>query len=295
VIVRSVGGLYALTDLSGRRQFYAEDGRPGSGANRRGRSGRPLTISVPVGTLVRDRDSGLVLSDLTAPGKSVVVARGGKGGKGNRYFATATNQTPRIAEDGMPGEERWIELDLKIIADIGLIGLPNAGKSTLLSRLSSARPRVADYPFTTLAPHVGVVETSDYRRIVMADIPGLIEGAHQGHGLGHDFLRHIERTRVLVHLVDLMPVSGPDPIRAYRIVRTELERYNPKLTQKPEIIAANKIDLPGAKKNLAELERFLRARVHSISALTGEGVGAMLHDVLRELDSLRPPGDPAPQ
>jgi len=286
VIVSAVAGLHSLTDLAGYRHVRAENGHPGSGSNRHGRNGQTRHIHVPPGTIVRDRDTELVLRDLTHANDSVVAARGGSRGKGNRRFASSTNQTPRTAEDGGPGEERWIELDLKLIADIGLIGLPNAGKSTLLSRISSARPRIADYPFTTLAPHLGIVETGDFKRVTVADIPGLIEGAHAGQGLGHDFLRHIERTRVVIHLVDAVPLSGPSPAEAYRVVRDELRRYSPKLGQKPEIVAATKVDLPGSEKGLRDLAAALNVRVFGLSGVTGRGVSEVLGEAIQLMDSL---------
>ncbi|MBN1490704.1 MAG: GTPase ObgE, partial [Phycisphaerae bacterium] len=216
-----------LLDLTGRHHWIARNGTPGMGKNMHGRNGEHCIIRVPPGTLVYDRDHGMLLKDLDQPGMQVCVAQGGRGGRGNEAYKSATNQAPRQADLGEPGQERWLRLELKLIADVGVVGLPNAGKSTLLSRLSRARPKIADYPFTTLEPQLGIVELSGYRRFVMADIPGLIEGAHEGVGLGDAFLRHIERTRVLVHLVDACPMDGsPTPVEAYRTIREELSKYS---------------------------------------------------------------------
>src|SRR5262245_50284060 len=237
VIVRAVAGTDNLADIVNRKHWRAPKGERGGSANCHGRNGRDLIITVPPGTLVMDPDRGNILRDLTEPGQEVIVARGGRGGRGNKFFATATNQAPRDAEPGTPGEERWIVLELKVIADAGLIGLPNAGKSTLLSRLSQATPEIADYPFTTKHPNLGVVTIGGERAFVLADLPGLIEGAHEGIGLGHEFLRHVERTRVLIHLVEPLPPDGSDPVENYQMVRRELELHGHGVTAKPEIVA----------------------------------------------------------
>ncbi|MGQ9650942.1 MAG: GTPase ObgE [Phycisphaerae bacterium] len=268
-----------LLDMAGHHHWIAENGKPGKGKNMTGRSGKDLVIRLPPGTLVYDRDNGRLLKDLDAPGKKVRIVRGGRGGRGNAYFATARHQAPRYCQPGEEGQERWLRLELKLIADVGLVGLPNAGKSTLLSRLTKARPKIADYPFTTLEPQLGIVEMPGYRRFVMADIPGLIEGAHEGHGLGDDFLRHIERTRIILHLIDVHPLPGqPTPIEAYQIIRNELRKYSQALADKPELIVANKIDL--AENNDAvdllrdELGAFGLAgqEVMAISGATGSGL-----------------------
>jgi GTP-binding protein len=242
--------------------------------------GKDLIIPVPPGTLIFDTDFDLMLKDLSEVGMKVCLCHGGKGGKGNKAFATSTRQTPRFAQDGIPGQERNLRLELKLIADVGLVGMPNAGKSTLISRCSAARPKIADYPFTTLEPVLGIVELSDFRRFVMADIPGLIEGAHTGAGLGHEFLRHIERTRILVHIIDIMPVDGGDPVRNYARIRDELGFHSPVLTEKPKLIVLNKMDLDPDGKRADEIEKRLAGvtgddqtpRIMRISAVTGSGI-----------------------
>lgn len=276
-----------LLDFAGRHHWIAPNGRPGSGQNRSGRSGEDLIIKVPAGTLIYDRDTDRLLKDMNEPGMTVIIARGGRGGQGNAKFATSRRQAPRYAQPGEESEERWLRLELKLIADVGLVGLPNAGKSTLLSRLSSARPKIADYPFTTLEPQLGIVEVSGYRRFVMADIPGLIEGAHLGHGLGDDFLRHIERTRVIVHLIDVHPLPGsPSPIEAYRMIRNELRAYSEELAAKPELIVANKTDLADNLEAVDELRAELSGlEVRAISGVTGSGLpgfGERLWDMIQK-------------
>jgi GTP-binding protein len=276
-----------LLDFTGRHHWVAENGRPGSGQNRTGRSGLDLEIHLPPGTLIYDRDSGRLLKDLNEPGMRVVIARGGRGGQGNAKFATSRRQAPRFAQPGGDSEERWLRLELKLIADVGLVGMPNAGKSTLLSRVSAARPKIADYPFTTLEPQLGIVDVPGYRRFVMADIPGLIEGAHEGHGLGDDFLRHIERTRVLVHLLDVHPLPGsPSPAEAYRMIRKELQAYSAELAAKPELIVANKIDLADNLDAVRELREELGNReIRAISGVTGAGLNGLaerLWDMIQE-------------
>jgi GTP-binding protein len=277
VYIQAAGELDTLLDISGRHHWIAQNGRPGQGSNRRGRNGRGLVVKVPVGTLVYDRDKDVLLKDLVHPGQKVVVAAGGRGGRGNKAFATPTDQAPRQIDPGQPGEERWLHLELKLIADVGLVGLPNAGKSTLLSRLSRAKPKIADYPFTTTEPQLGIVELSGLRRFVMADLPGLIEGAHEGHGLGDAFLRHIERTRLIMHVVDVLPGDGrPSPTEAYRVIREELEQYSPNLAAKPELIVANKMDLTGSLGAVDELRESLDRSVMPVSAVVGEGLDRLL-------------------
>jgi len=265
-----------LLDMVGRHHWTAENGRFGEGSNRHGRNGQDIVIRVPVGTMVYDRDTETLLKDLNEPNLRVCVAHGGRGGRGNAVFKSATNQAPRYADSGEPAQERWLRLELKLIADVGIVGLPNAGKSTLLSRLSRARPKIADYPFTTLEPQLGIVEMSGYRRFVMADIPGLIEGAHEGVGLGDAFLRHIERTRVLLHLVDVCPMDGqPSPVEAYRIIRQELTKYSETLAAKPELVVANKMDLTDAAPHVDALREELGCDIVGISAATGSGLQPM--------------------
>jgi GTP-binding protein len=264
-------------------EFSAGRGGHGEGANRHGRNGRDLAVPVPVGTLVyaRDEETGtlVVLADLAAPGQRVRVAKGGRGGLGNAHFATSTNRAPRKAQPGEPGEARDLRLQLKLLADLGLVGFPNAGKSTLISRISAAKPKIADYPFTTLTPHLGVVSLSDDRSFVVADVPGLIEGAHAGHGLGHQFLRHLERTKVLVHVVDVSGASGREPEDDLRTIRRELELYNPAFLARPQLVAANKMDAVDDPKRVKALERAakkLELPFFRISAVTGAGVDAVV-------------------
>jgi GTP-binding protein len=288
VIVRARAGADSLAGIAHRKHWRADSGQAGSGANCTGRSAEDLLIEVPPGTVVRDRDRGHTLKDLVHPGDQVTVAHGGKGGRGNKAFATSTHQAPREAEPGGEGEERWITLELKVIADVGLVGLPNAGKSTLLSRLSRAHPEIADYPFTTKVPNLGLVAGDDERGFVLADLPGLIEGAHTGVGLGHEFLRHVERTRVIIHLVEPLPADGSDPIANYRTIRRELELYSPELAVKPEIVAVSKSELTEAGEVRARLEKELGLPVFAISAVTGAGLQQLVREALRQLHPLDP-------
>jgi len=263
-------------------EHRAERGRHGEGSNRSGRSGADLEVPVPVGTVVYDADSGEPLFDFTAPGQRFVAARGGRGGRGNQHFATPTRQAPDFAEKGQPGEERRLRLVLKLLADVGLVGFPNAGKSTLISRISAARPKIADYPFTTLEPHLGVVQMPDLRTFVVADIPGLIEGAHEGHGLGDRFLRHIERTRLLLHLVDVSEASGRDPRRDFDVILAELASYSEELARKPMFVVATKLDVLQDRRRLESLRRKASRKglpFFAISAVTGLGLNELLHAV----------------
>lgn len=277
--------LNTLISFKGRRHFKAQRGGHGKGKNMQGPKGDDVSLSVPAGTVVRDAETGELLADLMAPGQKALVARGGRGGLGNAAFASPTNQAPRIAERGDPGESRRLILELKLIADVGIVGCPNAGKSTLLAAVSAARPKIADYPFTTLVPNLGMVGVDD-RDFVMVDIPGLIEGAHKGTGLGHEFLRHIERTRVLIHLLD---GAAKDPLQDLDDINEELRLFNSQLASKPQLVVLNKMDLPQAQE-LWPLVKEEVARtgtlVCSISAATGAGVREMLYLVLQLLDSL---------
>ncbi|HHW40048.1 MAG TPA: GTPase ObgE [Syntrophomonadaceae bacterium] len=271
--------LRTLIDYHYKKHYKAERGEHGRGKDQHGRDGADLILRVPPGTVVRDA-GGAFCVDMVKPGQRLVVARGGKGGRGNARFVTPQMRAPRFAERGDPGEERWLELELKLLAEVGLVGFPNAGKSSLLRRISSARPKVASYPFTTLEPHLGLVKIGDDASFVVADLPGLIEGAHDGHGLGHRFLRHVERTRVLIHVVDTAGTEGRDPRDDVRVIKRELELYNPDLAARPMVIAANKMDLPGAAENLALLRReFPQVKIFPISALNGTGVDPLLREV----------------
>ncbi len=287
IIFEADTGLTTLLDYRYQQHHRARNGQHGMGSDCNGAAADDLVLRVPVGTLVRDQDSGELLADLAEPGARAVVARGGRGGLGNMNFATSTRQTPRFAQDGTAGEERRLVLELKLLADVGLLGFPNAGKSTLISRVSRARPRVADYPFTTLVPNLGVVPYKDGMSFVMADIPGIIEGAAKGAGLGHQFLRHVERCRVLIHLVDLSaPGEDREPLRDLDVLDRELERYSPELARKPQLVAANKIDLPEARERLAPFQAAMAGRgvpVFPISAATGEGLGPLLDAVAQVL------------
>ncbi|MGC8639416.1 MAG: GTPase ObgE [Isosphaeraceae bacterium] len=283
VILRASDGHSNLAHLSHQRHWKAPRGEHGQGSNCFGRDGEDLVIEVPPGTIVRDRDRGNVLRDLKKAGETVVVARGGRGGHGNTYFKSSTNRAPRQHEPGFPGEERWIVLELKVIADVGLIGLPNAGKSTLLSRISRAHPEIADYPFTTKYPNLGTVVVDSENAFVVADIPGLIEGAHAGLGLGHEFLRHVERTGLLVHLIEALPQGGSDPVQNYRMIRRELEQYSPALAERPELIVVTKMDLTGAPEARDRISRELGRDVLAISAVSGQGIPPLLHVINERL------------
>ena len=284
------GNVYMLADeslntlqhLAGHHHWRAERGENGMGKDCHGRSGKDIVVRVPVGTIVRDAELGLVLKDLAEADQMVRVAAGGRGGRGNSRFTTPTHQAPREFETGDPGRQRDLHLELKLIADAGLVGKPNAGKSTLLSRLSAARPKIAAYPFTTRTPYLGITELANHRRFVMVDIPGLIEGAHTGAGLGDEFLRHIERTRLLVHMVDICPPTGT-AADDYHAIRRELEQYSPALAAKDEIVVANKMDLTDSDARLAELRSAVDCDVIAISAVTGRGLEALTEAIWRRL------------
>jgi GTP-binding protein len=285
VIVIAKNGVNNLSALAHHKFWRADGGSNGSGSNKQGRSAEDLIIEVPPGTILVDTKAGFVIKDLTADGERVIAARGGDGGKGNTHFKTPTNRAPREATPGGEGERRELLLELKVIADVGLIGKPNAGKSTMLSRLTRARPQIADYPFTTKHPHLGIVTVDADRQFVMADIPGLIEGAHTGAGLGHEFLRHIERAGILVHLVEPAAVDGSDPLTNYDTIRAELVQYDSRLSERPEIIAVTKAELPGA----AEVRELLVARagkdVLLVSAVTGQGLNQLVQAIAAALEA----------
>ncbi len=278
------GGVYfeaaedvdTLMDFSMKHHWEAKNGGCGEGNNKHGADGEDLILRVPPGTLIFDEDIDVMLKDMDTVGMKVLICRGGNGGRGNKSFATATRQTPRFATDGKAGQERNIRLELKLIADVGLVGMPNAGKSTLISRCSKARPKIADYPFTTLSPVLGIVELSGFRRFVMADIPGLIEGAHQGAGLGHEFLKHIERTRILVHMLDIMPSDESDPAENYKKIRAELALHSKVLPAKKEVVVLNKTDLDPEGEKAEDIRSRLEVDgVQVISAVTGAGVNEL--------------------
>ncbi len=271
-----------LQHLTGKHHWRAGRGTHGMGKKCYGKRGKDVVIRVPAGTIVRDADHGLLLKDLIEPGQRVCVAAGGKGGRGNVHFASAVNQAPRRADPGEPGQTRRLALELKLIADVGLLGTPNAGKSTLLRRLSSARPKVADYPFTTREPVLGIVELSGHRRLLMADIPGLIEGAHDGAGLGDAFLRHIERTRVLLHIVDICPPIG-DPVANFRTINEELRQHSRALGEKTQLVVANKMDLTDSEQQLQAFAEAIGVEVIAISAVTGQGLPALTERIWRML------------
>jgi GTP-binding protein len=289
--------LNTLLHLRYNPEHKAERGRHGEGSNRSGRDGEELVVRVPVGTQVFDALTGDLLYDFTHTGERWLAARGGRGGFGNSHFATSTNRAPRYHQEGSPGEERELQLELKLLADVGLVGFPNAGKSTLISTISAAKPKIADYPFTTLEPHLGVVDMGDYKTFVVADIPGLIEGAHKGAGLGDRFLRHIERTKLLLHLVDVSSITGRDPVEDYETIKRELAAYDENLAQRPQIVVATKIDALDEPERLERLK--LRAEAdarpfYAISSATREGVRELTNAVARLLDEMNAPRDREP-
>lgn len=283
VVVAVDSQLETLLDYKYRRHHPAGNGGDGGGGDRHGKDGSDCVIPVPPGTIIKDADTGQVLADMVLAGESCVIARGGKGGRGNSHFATSTNRVPRRAEPGQPGEARWVVMELRLIADVGIVGMPNAGKSTLLGRCTGAKPKVADYPFTTLRPNLGVADLGDDRRFIMADLPGLIEGAHSGHGLGLEFLRHAKRTKILLHLVD---GSLAHPEAAYEAVSRELGLYDEGFVKKRQVVAVNKIDLPAVReKALRLVEAFssMGFPAFAISAATGEGVAQLMQALWSEL------------
>lgn len=276
-----------LVDFRFRRLFKAKPGGKGEGSNKYGRNAEDLLITVPLGTIVKDEETGQVMADLSRDGQRAIVAKGGRGGRGNWHFRTSANRTPTFAERGEPGEERWLRLELKVLADVGLLGYPSVGKSSILRKVSAAQPEVAAYHFTTLNPILGVVNLPDHRSFVMADIPGLIDGASEGVGLGHDFLRHIERTKILIHVVDVSGIEGRDPIEDYEKINAELAKYSEKLARKRQVVAANKIDLLGDSDNLERLMDYMTAHgveVYPICAMTGEGMDKLLERVWTMLE-----------
>jgi GTPase len=286
VIFEVEEGLRTLMDFRFKKHFKGQRGEHGMSKNQHGKYAQPLIVKVPPGTVIKDEDTGNIVADLVAHGQRAIVAKGGRGGRGNSRFASPTNPAPEIAENGEPGQERNLRLELKVLADVGLVGFPSVGKSTLLSVVSAAKPKIADYHFTTIVPNLGVVQTEDSRSFVMADLPGLIEGAHQGVGLGHQFLRHIERTRVIVHVIDMAGTEGRDPFQDYLTINAELKEYNLRLTERPQIIAANKMEMPDAEENLQRFKEQLEddVQVFPISAISQKGVKELLFAVADVLD-----------
>ncbi|MEZ7736073.1 GTPase ObgE [Gemella sanguinis] len=286
-------GLRTFMDYRYQKKFVAPNGENGMSKGMHGRKSKDLYLKVPPGTVIRDTDTGEVLADLVEHEQEVIVARGGRGGRGNCRFATPSNPAPEIAENGEPGEERNLTLELKLMADVGLVGFPSVGKSTLLSITSKAKPKIADYHFTTLAPNLGVVETKDHRSFVMADLPGLIEGASQGVGLGHQFLRHIERTKVIVHVIDMSATDGRNPYEDYKVINAELGEYNMRLLERPQVVVANKMDIPVASENLVEFKKRLAedgedVDIVEISAFTRNNIDNLLYKISDILDNTDP-------
>ncbi|MBI5560648.1 MAG: GTPase ObgE [Deltaproteobacteria bacterium] len=293
VVIKADGRITSLIDLRYRRHYSAGRGQHGMGSLCHGKDALGVTIRVPAGTVVKDGESGDVLADLTKEGEEFILAKGGRGGKGNAHFKTSTHQSPRFAQPGEKGEERNLKLELKLLADVGLIGFPNAGKSTLISRISSARPKIADYPFTTLIPNLGVVKFGEFGGFVVADIPGLIQGAHRGKGLGIRFLKHIERTSLLIHLLDLSPDTGRDPVADFNAVNIELKEFNLGLSKRPQVVCLNKIDIPEAREAAVELLKFFRDKgitVFMISSATGEGTKELVDHVGSAVEGLKKEG-----
>ncbi len=279
-----------LMDFRYKRKHVAESGEHGMSGNSFGKSGQHLVIKVPAGTIIRDVEYGKAIADLKNPGDRFIAAKGGRGGQGNQHFATPTRQAPRFAQPGEKGEEREVELELKLLADVGLLGFPNVGKSTFLSIVTSAKPKIANYHFTTLVPNLGVVDLGEGRSFVIADIPGLIEGAHTGVGLGHDFLRHVERTKVLIHIIDVSGIEGRDPLDDFKKINEELALYNAKLSGKPQLVACNKMDLPGAEENFQHVKETLEAEgyeVFKLSAATRQGIEPLLNRTFNLLEQYK--------
>jgi len=287
VIFQATQSHHTLLDLKYKQHQFAKNGGHGSGNHRTGKSAEDLKISVPVGTIIKNFETGEVLADLSKPEQTFIAARGGIGGKGNAHFTTSTHQTPRFAQDGMEGEEFTLLLELKLLADVGILGFPNAGKSTFISRVSAAKPKIADYPFTTLTPHLGVVKYSDNKSFVIADIPGLIFGAHDGLGMGIRFLKHIERTSLLLHIIDISIEPNINAWSNFTVINKELEHYNPELLERPQIVALNKIDLPYVRENAKKAVALFKKKgiiLHLFSAFTGEGMKEVLNKIIENLN-----------
>jgi len=286
IIFKADSGLNTLIDFRYKRIIKGSRGANGLGKGMHGKSATDVVIKVPLGTVVTDLETGLILADLTKQDEEAIIAAGGRGGRGNIAFATRSNPAPNYAENGEPGEYRKIKIELKLMADVGLVGMPSVGKSTFISKVSASKPKIADYHFTTLKPNLGVVRIMDGRSFVIADLPGLIEGASLGHGLGDQFLKHIERTRVVAHIIDMNATEGRNPYEDYSIINKELENFNPKILEKPMIVIANKMDMPDAKKNIEEFKSKIDVPVFEISALTGEGIDKVLYELADMLDKI---------
>lgn len=297
IILQADSQLGTLIDFHYKRRYQATNGVRGESNNKYGKDGQDMLLRVPVGTLVRDAETGKLLADLAEDGQQAIVARGGVGGRGNSHFATSTHQTPRFAERGEPGEERKLQLEMRLLADVGIIGFPNVGKSTLISHVSAAKPKIANYPFTTLVPVLGVVRAED-RSYVMADIPGLIEGAHEGAGLGIRFLKHVERTRLLLHLLDISGLTGREPLEDFETVNRELEKYDPRLAGLRMLVGLNKMDIPGAEEIAAPVKAELERRgreVFELSAFTGTGLQPLVYRLADVLDEIPKEAPAAPE
>lgn len=282
------GGMHTLIDFKSRHHYRAERGEHGQGKTMHGRKASDLRVKVPLGTVVRNAETKEVIADITIEGQEVIVAHGGRGGRGNARFATAKNKAPQIAENGEPGEELWLELELKLLADVALVGMPNAGKSTIISKVSASKPKIADYPFTTIQPNLGVVDMGDGDSFVIADVPGLIEGAHSGAGLGHRFLRHVERTKILLHVIDMSGFEGKDPCAAFITINQELQLYKESIGRRPQLVVANKMDSPEAIENLERLLNQIgeKYEVYPVSALTGEGLEPLMRRAFELVQTL---------
>jgi GTP-binding protein len=287
IVFRATRDINTLLDIKYQQQYRAKKGQHGMGKEMHGKNGEDLFISVPIGTIIKDAESDEILCDLTTEGQEYIAVKGGRGGLGNVHFKSPTRQAPRFAQPGEPGEERNLILELKLLADVGLIGLPNAGKSTLISVVSSARPKIADYPFTTLVPFLGVVKYADFKSLVIADIPGLIEGAHKGSGLGFQFLRHVERTSILLHLVDISETGQGEPDDNFEKINNELKLYSPRLLEKPQAVAATKLDIKGDGKRLDRLELYCKDKGYDlfpICAVTGHGIKKLVNYLGRKVE-----------
>lgn len=290
VVLRAAANKNSLLDHRYKQHYKAKNGQHGRGKDQHGKTGPSMIIPVPIGTVVKDFDKDEIIGDLILDGQEIVVAKGGRGGRGNAHFKTSVNRAPKYAEAGEEGEVKTIKLELKLLADISVVGFPNAGKSTLISKISAARPKVADYPFTTLTPNLGVVSYNEGRTFVVADVPGVIKGAHQGAGLGIRFLKHIERTKVIIHLIDISMLTGRDPVEDFKILNDELEAYGHDLSKKPQIVALNKIDLKEAGERLEDLRKSFKkigVEVFPISAVTGEGIKVLIREAARQLEAIR--------